>query len=175
MKTEIEKQECEHQKSSAEVTLNHSKELKDLGKWRTGSQSAKARGQKLSVSTRINQSVCLSINQSYTELSCSQKLMVEHERYQDLQRKYERMQEDYEMQLKAAEESRVQGLKEQTQLYEARLQEKTHLLAQVGREEPTMTYKGQGHRMKLVSSHINFHLCSVRRMHSSRSVILKRS
>lgn len=32
MKAEIEKQECEHQKSSAEVTLNHSKELKDLGK-----------------------------------------------------------------------------------------------------------------------------------------------
>lgn len=101
--------------------------------------------------------------------------MVEHERYQDLQRKYERMQEDYEMQLKAAEESRAQGLKEQTQLYEARLQEKTQLLAQVGREEPTMTYKGQGHRMELVSSHINFHLCSVRRMRSSRSVILKRS
>ncbi|XP_036955576.1 cilia- and flagella-associated protein 57 isoform X1 [Acanthopagrus latus] len=94
MKIEMEKQECEHQKSSAEVTLKHSKELKDL------------------------------------ELSCSQKLMVEHERYQDLQRKYERMQEDYEMQLKAAEESKVQGLKEQMQLYEAKLQEKIQLLAQ---------------------------------------------
>lgn len=70
--------------------------------------------------------------------------MVEHERYQDLQRKYERMQEDYEMQLKAAEESKVQGLKEQMQLYEAKLQEKIQLVAQVSQQELIMLYKGRG-------------------------------
>lgn len=32
MKAEMEKQECEHQESFAEVTVKHSKELKDLGK-----------------------------------------------------------------------------------------------------------------------------------------------
>ncbi|XP_034550436.1 cilia- and flagella-associated protein 57 isoform X2 [Notolabrus celidotus] len=68
------------------------------------------------------------------ELSCSQKLIVEHERFQDLQQKYDRMQEDYQTQLKAAEDSRVQALEEVTQLYEARLQEKTRHLAQCQEE-----------------------------------------
>ncbi|XP_029288716.1 LOW QUALITY PROTEIN: cilia- and flagella-associated protein 57 [Cottoperca gobio] len=94
MKSEMEKQECEHQESSAEVTVKHSKELKD------------------------------------SELSYNHKLIVEHERHQDLQHKYQSMQEDYEKQLKAAEESKVQSLKELTQLYEANLQEKTQLLVQ---------------------------------------------
>ncbi|KAM9362159.1 cilia- and flagella-associated protein 57 [Symphorus nematophorus] len=94
MKAEMEKQEREHQESSAEVIVKHSKELKDL------------------------------------EVSYSQKLIVEHERFQDLQQKYQRMQEDYEKQLKAAEESRVQALEELTRTYEAKLQEKTQLLAQ---------------------------------------------
>ena len=83
----------------------------------------------------MDQSICLSINQSRTEVSYSQKLIVEHERFQDLQQKYQRMQEDYEKQLKAAEESRVQGLEELTQAYETKLQEKTQLLAQVSQQE----------------------------------------
>ncbi|XP_035517008.1 cilia- and flagella-associated protein 57 [Morone saxatilis] len=94
MKTEMEKQEREHQESSSEVAAKHAKELKDL------------------------------------ELSYSQKLIVEHEKHQDLQHKHQKMQEDYEKQLEAAEESRTQALEEQTQLYEAKLQEKTQLLAQ---------------------------------------------
>ncbi|XP_040890430.1 cilia- and flagella-associated protein 57 [Toxotes jaculatrix] len=64
------------------------------------------------------------------ELSYSQKLIVEHERYQDLQHKYQRMQEDYEKQLQSAEESKIQALEELTQSYEAKLQEKTRDLAQ---------------------------------------------
>uniref|UniRef100_A0A3B4U3G0 Cilia and flagella associated protein 57 n=1 Tax=Seriola dumerili TaxID=41447 RepID=A0A3B4U3G0_SERDU len=94
MKTEMEKQEREHQDSSAEVTLKHSKELKDL------------------------------------EFSYSQKLIVELEKYQDLQHEYQKMQEDYEKRLKSAEESKIQALEELTQNSEAKLQEKTQLLAQ---------------------------------------------
>ncbi|XP_037639358.1 cilia- and flagella-associated protein 57 [Sebastes umbrosus] len=94
MKTEMEKQEREHQESSAEVTEKHSKELNDL------------------------------------ESSYSHKLIVEHERFQDLQRKSQRMQEDYEKQLKVAEESKIQSLEELTELSEAKLQEKTQLLVQ---------------------------------------------
>lgn len=56
---------------------------------------------------------------------------MEHERYQDLQHKYQRMQEDYEKQLKDAAESKIQAVEELTQLFEARLQDKTQLLAQV--------------------------------------------
>ncbi|TNN79622.1 Cilia- and flagella-associated protein 57 [Liparis tanakae] len=94
MKTEMEKQEREHQQSSAEAAVKHLVELKDL------------------------------------ELSSSQKLIVEHKSYQDLQHEHQRMQGDFEMQLRAAEESNVQSLEELTQLYEAQLQEKTRLLVQ---------------------------------------------
>ncbi|XP_034387977.1 cilia- and flagella-associated protein 57 [Cyclopterus lumpus] len=94
MKTEMEKQEQEHQESSTEATVKHSLELKDL------------------------------------ELSYSQKLIVEHKRYQDLQHEYQSMQGDSQKLLKAAEESKVQSLEELTQLFEAKLQEKTQLLVQ---------------------------------------------
>lgn len=68
---------------------------------------------------------------SLTELSYSQKLIVEHTRYQDLQQKHQRMQEGYETQLKAAEAARIQALEELMQHYEARLQERSQLLAEV--------------------------------------------
>lgn len=135
MKTEKEKQQREHQERFAEVTVKHSKELKDFGKKRTISVSLK-HGSLLSY-----QSICLSINQSHTELSYSQKLIVEHERYQDLQHTCQRMQQDHEKQLKAEEESRTQALEELTQLYEAKLQEKTQLLAQVSQEEQMVVVK----------------------------------
>ncbi|XP_041837670.1 cilia- and flagella-associated protein 57 isoform X2 [Melanotaenia boesemani] len=64
------------------------------------------------------------------EQSYSRKLIMEHEKYQDLQLKHQRMQEDYEKHLKSAEERRSQALEEITQLYEAKLQEKTRLLDQ---------------------------------------------
>lgn len=70
---------------------------------------------------------------------------MEHERYQDLQQKDQRMQEDYEKQLKAAEESKTQALEELTQLYEARLQEKTLMLAQVSQEEQEVEVEGTPH------------------------------
>ncbi|XP_019942091.1 cilia- and flagella-associated protein 57 [Paralichthys olivaceus] len=98
MKTEMGRQEREHQESSAEVTVKHSRQLEDL------------------------------------ETSYSQKLIVEHERYQDLQHQYQRMQEDFEMQLKSAEENKIQAVEELTQSYEAQLQEKTQHLAQYQEE-----------------------------------------
>ncbi|XP_026024825.1 cilia- and flagella-associated protein 57 isoform X3 [Astatotilapia calliptera] len=64
------------------------------------------------------------------ELSYSQKLIVEHEKYQDLQQKHQRMQEDYEKQLKSAEDRKIQAVEELTKMYEAKLQEKAELLAQ---------------------------------------------
>ncbi|XP_063330906.1 cilia- and flagella-associated protein 57 isoform X3 [Pelmatolapia mariae] len=64
------------------------------------------------------------------ELSYSQKLIVEHEKYQDLQQKHQRMQEDYEKQLKSAEDRKIQAVEELTKMYEAKLQEKAEVLAQ---------------------------------------------
>ncbi|XP_034441489.1 cilia- and flagella-associated protein 57 [Hippoglossus hippoglossus] len=68
------------------------------------------------------------------ETSYSQKLIVEHERHQDLQHQHQRMKEDFEMQRKSAEEHKIQALEELTQSYEAKLQEKTQHLAQYQEE-----------------------------------------
>ncbi|MEQ2228963.1 hypothetical protein ILYODFUR_014018, partial [Ilyodon furcidens] len=67
------------------------------------------------------------------------KLIVEHNKYEDLLQKHEQMQENYERQLKCAEENRTQALVELTQTYEAKLQDKTQLLAQC-QEEAEQTF-----------------------------------
>ncbi|XP_037535006.1 cilia- and flagella-associated protein 57 [Nematolebias whitei] len=68
------------------------------------------------------------------EVSYTATLTAEHEKYQDLLQKHERMQEDYKKQLKLAEESRTQDLEELTKMYEIKLQEKTQLMAQCQEE-----------------------------------------
>lgn len=45
------------------------------------------------------------------------------------------MEEDYEKQLKAAEERRIQSLEELKQVYESRLEEKSQHLTEVAQEE----------------------------------------
>lgn len=74
-------------------------------------------------------------NQSSSESSYSQKLIVEHTRYQDLQHRHQRMEEDYENRLKAAEEGRIQSLEELKQVYESRLEETSQHLTEVAQEE----------------------------------------
>ncbi|XP_028262443.1 cilia- and flagella-associated protein 57 [Parambassis ranga] len=60
----------------------------------------------------------------------SQRLIVEHEKFLDLQQNHQQMQEDYKMQLESAEQSKNQALEGLTQFYEAKLQEKTQILTQ---------------------------------------------
>ncbi|KAE8609810.1 hypothetical protein XENTR_v10011917 [Xenopus tropicalis] len=62
------------------------------------------------------------------ETSNSQKLLLEYEKYQELQLKSQRMQEEYEKQLHELEESKIQALEEITEHYEAKLQEKMSVL-----------------------------------------------
>lgn len=64
--------------------------------------------------------------------SCNnQKLLLEYEKYQELQLKSQRMQEEYEKQLRDNDETKSQALEELTEFYEAKLQEKTTLLEEV--------------------------------------------
>ncbi|XP_054576786.1 cilia- and flagella-associated protein 57 isoform X2 [Eptesicus fuscus] len=64
------------------------------------------------------------------DLECcnNQKLLLEYEKYQELQLKSQRMQEEYEKQLRDNDETKSQALEELTEFYEAKLQEKTGLL-----------------------------------------------
>ena len=68
---------------------------------------------------------------SYAELLNSQKLMLEYEKYNELQAKSQRMQEDYENQLRELERSKQGGLEELTEFYEAKLRETCARLEQV--------------------------------------------
>jgi len=65
------------------------------------------------------------------ELLNSQKLMLEYEKYNELQAKSQRMQEDYENQLRELEKSKQGGLEELTEYYEAKLRETCARLEQV--------------------------------------------
>ena len=65
------------------------------------------------------------------ESANNQKLMSEYEKYQELQAKSQKIQEDYERQLTEMEESKEQALEELTEYYENKLQEKTAQLEQV--------------------------------------------
>ncbi|GCB74184.1 hypothetical protein scyTo_0003271 [Scyliorhinus torazame] len=64
----------------------------------------------------------------------NQKLMLEYEKYQELQLKSQRMQEDYERQLTEMDESKSQALEELTEYYETKLQEKCTLIEQLQEE-----------------------------------------
>ncbi|KAM4721643.1 cilia- and flagella-associated protein 57 [Rhinophrynus dorsalis] len=68
------------------------------------------------------------------ELTNNQKLLLEYEKYQELQVKSQRMQEEYEKQLHELEESKSQALEELTEYYETKLQEKVSQL-QVAQDE----------------------------------------
>nr|CAB3267722.1 WD repeat-containing protein 65 [Phallusia mammillata] len=68
------------------------------------------------------------------ESTNNQKLMLEYEKYQELQAKSQRMQEDYERQLQDADESKEQALEELTEFYETKLQEKSSQLEQANDE-----------------------------------------
>ncbi|XP_069837406.1 cilia- and flagella-associated protein 57 isoform X1 [Dendropsophus ebraccatus] len=64
------------------------------------------------------------------ETANNQKLLLEYEKYQELQVKSQRMQEDDERQLHELEESKSQALEELTEHYEAKLNEKATQLQQ---------------------------------------------
>lgn len=122
-KSEMERQKREHQESSAQAAEKHSRQLKDLGKdsLECDCKETQSRG--------LPNRLCFPF--SPAETSCSQKLAVEHEKYQELNQKHESMQEDFRKQLKVLEESSGKTVAQLTQLYDTQLEEKAKVLAQV--------------------------------------------
>lgn len=66
-----------------------------------------------------------------TESANNQKLMLEYEKFQEMQSKMMKMQEEYERQLIEKEESKQRDMERQTEYYETKLQEMTAKLEQV--------------------------------------------
>ncbi|XP_061743732.1 cilia- and flagella-associated protein 57 isoform X2 [Nerophis ophidion] len=75
------------------------------------------------------------------ESSYSRKLIVEHEKYQDVQNKCEKMQLDFSEQLKIAAESKAREVEKLSQLHEVQLQEKTQLLVKCQRDKEQQSLK----------------------------------
>lgn len=75
--------------------------------------------------------VVISLLLLLAESANNQKLMLEYEKFQELQAKSQKMQEDYERQLQEMEENRERALEELTEYYETRIQEMTAKLEQV--------------------------------------------
>lgn len=73
-------------------------------------------------------SVCFLLPESENNL----KLLMENEKYQELQVKSQKMQEQYERQLHNSEESKSRTVKELTEDYEGKLKELSLLLEEVG-------------------------------------------
>ncbi len=91
----------------------------------------------------MNKHQCVSVRQiSYTsykrlffhvssESTNNQKLMLEYEKFQELQAKSQKMQEDYERELQEMRDNRERALEELTEYYETKLQEMGSKLEQV--------------------------------------------
>lgn len=68
-----------------------------------------------------------------TESDSQQKLSIEDEKYQELQVKSQKMEEEYEKQLHHLEESKIKAVAEIKEHYEKKLKHKSVQLEEVGR------------------------------------------
>ena len=81
------------------------------------------------------------------ENTTSAKLMGEYEKYQELQARSQRLQEDYERQLQNMEEAREKALQELTEHYEKKLRQ-----LQIKLEEVMYMYSVHIHNCTLITT-----------------------
>lgn len=67
----------------------------------------------------------------FTESANNQKLMLEYEKFQDMQAKMNRLQEEYDRRLQEKDDSKERALQELTEYFETRVQDMTAKLEQV--------------------------------------------
>ncbi|XP_012872235.1 PREDICTED: cilia- and flagella-associated protein 57 [Dipodomys ordii] len=139
LKTRVEELKMENEYQLRLKDMNYSEKIKDLtDKFIQEMESLKTKNQVLKTE-KERQDIAhheyideLLDKQSreLQDLECcnNQKLLLEYEKYQELQLKSQRMQEEYEKQLRDNDEIKSQALEELTEFYEAKLQEKTSLL-----------------------------------------------
>ncbi|CAO2588725.1 Cilia- and flagella-associated protein 57 [Lemmus lemmus] len=139
LKTRVEELKMENEYQLRLKDMNYSEKIKELTdkfiqemeSLKTKNQVLKAEKEKQDIyhRERIEQLLDKQ-SRELQDLECcnNQKLLLEYEKYQELQLKSQRMQEEYEKQLRDNDETKSQALEELTEFYEAKLQEKTNLL-----------------------------------------------
>ncbi|XP_075801896.1 cilia- and flagella-associated protein 57 [Microtus pennsylvanicus] len=139
LKTRVEELKMENEYQLRLKDMNYSEKIKELtDKFIQEMESLKTKNQVLKTEKekqdvhhreRIEQLLDKQ-SRELQDIECcnNQKLLLEYEKYQELQLKSQRMQEEYEKQLRDNDETKSQALEELTEFYEAKLQEKTTLL-----------------------------------------------
>ncbi|XP_054547102.1 cilia- and flagella-associated protein 57 isoform X3 [Talpa occidentalis] len=139
LKTRVEELKMENEYQLRLKDLNYSEKIKELTdkflqemeSLKTKNQVLRTEKEKQELFHRDRMEDLLDRQaQELQDLECcnNQKLLLEYEKYQELQLKSQRMQEEYEKQLRDNDETKNQALEELTEFYEAKLQEKTTLL-----------------------------------------------
>ncbi|KAM4640524.1 cilia- and flagella-associated protein 57 [Discoglossus pictus] len=139
LKTRVEELKMENEYQLRLKDMNYNEKLKELTEkfiqemevLKTTNQILKAETEKQEL--KHQEDVAELIEKQSREVqdqesANNQKLLLEYEKYQELQIKSQRMQEDYEKQLHELEESKSQALEELTEYYETKLQEKVSQL-----------------------------------------------
>ncbi|KAL5255192.1 hypothetical protein ACHWQZ_G014581 [Mnemiopsis leidyi] len=101
------------------------------------------------------------------ESANNQKLMAEYEKYQELQAKSQRMQEEYERQLAAKSESHKQALREQTEQYETKLHEKIGQL-EAAHDEMRQTMRIHEETKKQIEEDADREILDIKNMYERR-------
>ncbi|XP_005866144.1 PREDICTED: cilia- and flagella-associated protein 57 [Myotis brandtii] len=139
LKTRVEELKMENEYQLRLKDMNYSEKIKELTdkfiqemeSLKTKNQVLRTEKEKQDVFHREHMDDLLDKQtRELQDLECcnNQKLLLEYEKYQELQLKSQRMQEEYEKQLRDNDETKSQALEELTEFYEAKLQEKTGLL-----------------------------------------------
>ncbi|KAM7099461.1 cilia- and flagella-associated protein 57 [Molossus nigricans] len=139
LKTRVEELKMENEYQLRLKDMNYSEKIKELTEkfiqemesLKTKNQVLKTEKEKQDIFHREHMDELLDKQtRELQDLECcnNQKLLLEYEKYQELQLKSQRMQEEYEKQLRDNDETKSQALEELTEFYEAKLQEKTALL-----------------------------------------------
>ncbi|XP_045440656.1 cilia- and flagella-associated protein 57 [Pipistrellus kuhlii] len=139
LKTRVEELKMENEYQLRLKDMNYSEKIKELTdkfiqemeSLKTKNQVLRTEKEKQDVFHRERMDDLLDRQtRELQDLECcnNQKLLLEYEKYQELQLKSQRMQEEYEKQLRDNDETKSQALEELTEFYEAKLQEKTGLL-----------------------------------------------
>ncbi|KAJ8285212.1 hypothetical protein GJAV_G00023590 [Gymnothorax javanicus] len=113
----------DHEREVREMTDGFTREIESL---KSQNQVLKSEKEKMESEHKERMDKVLERNAKEKldlESASMQNLMLEYQRYQELQQKSQEMQEDYERQLQDCEDRKTQALEEHTQQYELRLKE----------------------------------------------------
>ncbi|KAM6948696.1 cilia- and flagella-associated protein 57-like [Aplochiton taeniatus] len=141
LKTRVEELKMENEYQLRLKDMNYNEKIKDLStKFIQEMESLKTKNQVLKTEKEkqelVQREAVVEITEKYAkeqqdlESSANQKLMLEYAKFQELQIKAQRMQEDHDRQLHAVQEDKGHAMEELTHSYECKLQEKMYILAQ---------------------------------------------